>query len=108
MLLNVLHDEGRYVLEAPWLRSRLHYDEAADLAQALATHVARGWFLEHPGLLWLDAAAVAFGDQIVIFVGGPRSGKSLLSASLAVSSTIPRRARGSPPVKRTLLTSKEH
>jgi hypothetical protein len=85
VLLNVLHDEGRYVLEAPWLRSRLHYDEAADLAQALATHVARGWFLEHPGLLWLDAAAVAFGDQIVIFVGGPRSGKSLLSASLAVS-----------------------
>lgn len=85
VLLNILHDEGRYVLEAPWLRGRLHYGDAADLAQGLATHVARGWFLEHPGLLWLDAAAVAFGDQIVVFVGGPRSGKSLLAASLAVS-----------------------
>jgi len=85
VLLNVLHDEGRYMLEAPWLRGRLHYDDAADLAQGLATHVARGWFLEHPGLLWLDVAAVAFGDQIVVFVGGPRSGKSLLAASLAVS-----------------------
>lgn len=84
-LLNVLHDEGRYVLEAPWLKSRLHYGDASELAQGLATHVARGWFQEHPGLLWLDAAAVAFGDQIVVFVGGPRSGKSLLAASLAVS-----------------------
>jgi hypothetical protein len=84
-LLNVLHENGSYVLEAPWLKSRLHYGDAAELAQGLATHVARGWFLEHPGLLWLDAAAVAFGDQIVVFVGGPRSGKSLLAASLAVS-----------------------
>lgn len=85
VLLNVLHEDGAYILEAPWLKSRLHYGDAAELAQGLATHVARGWFLEHTGLLWLDAAAVAFGDQIVVFVGGPRSGKSLLAASLAVS-----------------------
>lgn len=84
VLLNVLHDESRYVVEAPWLRTRLHYGDAADLAQGLATHVARGWFLENPSLLWLDAAAVTFGDQIVVFTGGPRSGKSLLAASLAV------------------------
>lgn len=84
-LLNVLHEDGAYVLEAPWLKSRLHYSDAAELAQGLATHVVRGWFMEHAGLLWLDAAAVAFGDQIVVFVGGPRSGKSLLAASLAVS-----------------------
>lgn len=84
-LLNVLHEDGTYILEAPWVKSRLHYGNPVELAQGLATHVARGWFLEHAGLLWLDAAAVAFGDQIVVFVGGPRSGKSLLAASLAVS-----------------------
>lgn len=84
-LLNVMYNDGCYELEAPWLKKRLRYDDVAALAQGLATHVARGWFTEHPGLLWLDAAAVAFGDRIVVFVGGPRSGKSLLAASLAVS-----------------------
>ena len=84
-LINVLHDDGRYVLEAPWLKSRLQYADAAELAQGLATHIVRSWFMERPGLLWLEAAAVAFGDRIVVFVGGPRSGKSLLAASLAVS-----------------------
>jgi hypothetical protein len=84
-LLNVMHEDGTYVLEAPWLRKQLRYDAAADLAHGLATHVARGWFLEHSGMLWLEAAAVAFGDQIVVFVGGPRSGKSLLTACLTLS-----------------------
>lgn len=84
-LLNVMHDDGCYELEAPWLKNRLRFDDAAELAQGLATHVARAWFTEHPGLLWLEAAAAAFGDRIVVFVGGPRSGKSLLAASLAVS-----------------------
>ena len=84
VLLNVLHEDGRYILEAPWLTNRLHFGDPAELAQGLATHVARGWFMEHPRLLWLEATAVAFGNQIVAFVGGPRSGKSLLAASLAV------------------------
>ena len=83
-LLNVLHEDGSYSLEAPWLKGRLRYADAAELSQGLASQVARGWMLENPGLLWLEAAAAAFGDQIVVFVGGPRSGKSLLTASLAV------------------------
>ena len=84
-LLNVMHNDGYYELEAPWLKKRLRFDDAADLAQGLATHVARGWFSERPGLLWLEAAAALFGDRIVVFVGGPRSGKSLLVASMAAS-----------------------
>lgn len=83
VVLNVLYDRGRYSLEAPWLPGRQNFGDPADLAQGLATHVARGWFIERPGLLWLEAAAVSFGDHIVAFVGGPRSGKSLLVASLA-------------------------
>lgn len=81
--VNVLHESGRYSLEAPWLPGRQYFGDPADLAQGLAAHVARGWFTEHPGLLWLEAAAVSFGDHIVVFVGGPRSGKSLLAASMA-------------------------
>jgi hypothetical protein len=84
-LLNVLYDNGTFVLEAPWLKKQLHHGDAAELAHALSTHVARGWFLEHSGMLWLEAAAVVFGDQIVVFVGGPRSGKSLLAACMAVN-----------------------
>jgi hypothetical protein len=84
-LLNVLHDNGTFVLEAPWQKKQLHYGDAAELAHGLSTNVVRGWFLEHSGMLWLEAAAVAFGDQIVVFVGGPKSGKSLLAACMAVS-----------------------
>jgi len=84
-LLNVMHDNGTFVLEAPWLNKQQHFDDVAELGHGLSTHVVRGWFLEHSGLLWLEAAAVVFGDQIVVFVGGPRSGKSLLAACMAVS-----------------------
>ena len=84
-LLNILHDDGAYVLEAPWLEKQQHYGDAAELAQGLSTHVVRSWFQEHSGLLWIEAAAVAFGDQIVVFVGGSRSGKSLLAACMAVN-----------------------
>ncbi len=92
-LINVLHDDGRYVLEAPWLKSRLQYADAAELAQGLATHIVRSWFMERPGLLWLEAAAVAFGDRIVVFVGGPRSGKSLLRPASRSAET------GSSPIR---------
>jgi hypothetical protein len=85
VMLNVLHEEGRYSIEAPWLKGRQNYVNAAELAHALTTHVARGWIIENPGMLWLGGAAAEFGDQIVVFVGGPRAGKSLLMASLAAA-----------------------
>jgi hypothetical protein len=84
VILNVLHEDGQYRVEAPWLNGRQNYTDAAELAHALTTHVARGWMIENPGMLWLGAAAAAFGDQVVVFVGGPSAGKSLLMASLAV------------------------
>lgn len=84
-LLNILHDDGTFVLESPWLKKQQQYSDAAELAHGLSNHVARSWFLEQSGILWLEAAAVAFGDQIVVFVGGPRSGKSLLAACMGVS-----------------------
>lgn len=84
VMLNVLHEAGQYSVEAPWLKVRQTYANAADVAHALTAQVARGWMIENPGMLWLGGAAAEFGDQIVVFVGGPRSGKSLLMASLAV------------------------
>lgn len=83
VLLNVLRDGDGFVMEAPWLEERQEYRNSLDLVQGLAGHMARCWFSEHRGLLWLEASAAAFGDQIVVFVGGPRSGKSLLMACLA-------------------------
>lgn len=83
-IINVLHQDGRYEVEAPWLNGRLRFDGPAEVAQGLATHVARAWFQQRRDLLWLEAAAVLFGNQAVVFVGGPSSGKSLLAASLAV------------------------
>ena len=84
VVLSVLYEDGRYKVEAPWLKGCQHFADAAELAHALTAHVARSWMLEQPGMLWLGAAAAEFGEQIVVFVGGPRSGKSLLLASLAV------------------------
>lgn len=85
ILVNVLQEGDRYWVEAPWLEARQPYDGVADLAQGMAVHVARRWFEEHPGYLWLDAVASVFAGQLVVFVGGPQSGKNLLTACLAAT-----------------------
>lgn len=83
-LINVFHEDGGYRVEAPWLHGEIRFESAAQLAQVLASHVARGWFMQLRGILWLEASAVLFGNQAVVLVGGPSSGKSLLAVGLAV------------------------
>lgn len=84
-MINVLRNESGYVLESERLDEALHYRDAAGLAHGLATQLAHDWIRENSGMLWVEASAANFGDQVVVLVGGPRSGKNLLTAGLALS-----------------------
>lgn len=84
-MISVLQDGDDGVIQAPWIDAEQRYAHAADLADGLANHVTRSWFEENQPVLAVTAAAAQIGDRLAIFVGGPRSGKSLLAACLSVS-----------------------
>lgn len=84
-LINVVQVGDGYVLEAPWTDQGQRYDDAAALADGLSWHITRSWMEEQPELVAIQAAAVLFGNDLVVFIGGPRSGKSLLVSCLAAA-----------------------
>jgi hypothetical protein len=83
--VGILRDGDCYILQAPWLDVEQRYETAADVVDALAYHVTRAWMGAHQDVIGINAAAARFGNELVVFVGGPRSGKSLLVSCLAAS-----------------------
>lgn len=84
-IINVLQDGDDAVIQAPWIESEQRYGNATDLADSLAQHLVRTWIQDNAPVLGISAAAARFGDGLAVFVGGPQSGKSLLTACLSVS-----------------------
>ena len=84
-LIGVRQDGEHYIVEAPWLDNPQRYDGAAELADGLSCHLTRSWIETQPELIGIEAAAVRFGNDLVVFIGGPHSGKSLLVSCLAAS-----------------------
>lgn len=84
-VINVLQEGDDGVIQAPWIESRQRYRHPADLADSLAQHLTRCLVEENETVLVISAAAVQIGDDLAVFIGGPRSGKSLLTSCLSVS-----------------------
>ncbi len=84
-MIGVLQDRRGGIIQAPWADTAQRYANAADLANGLASHVTRCWLAENEDFLGISAAATRFGEGLVVFVGGPQSGKSLLAACLSAS-----------------------
>lgn len=84
-VISIIEHGGSFILQAPWVEFERRYETAADVADALAHHVTRAWMTENPRLLGIGAGAARFGNDLAVFVGGPRSGKSLLVSCLAAS-----------------------
>jgi hypothetical protein len=83
--INVMQDGDSFVLQAPWVELERRYASATELAEGLVGHLAQARLREAPGHLLIEATAARFGDGLVVFVGGPGSGKSLLATCLAAS-----------------------
>jgi len=86
--ISIIEHGGSFILQAPWVEFERRYETAADVADAMAYHITRAWMAENPGLLGIGAAAARFGNDLAVFVGGPRSGKSLLVSCLAASGNM--------------------
>lgn len=83
-LINVLLLDDRYVLQAPWLAEPLSYANPVALADGLVPVVQRAWLRERHSILWIEGAAVEIGGELIVLLGGRRSGKSLVAACLAL------------------------
>ena len=83
--ISIIEHGGSFILQAPWVEFERRYETAAEVSDAMAYHVTRAWMAENPRLLSIGAAAARFGNDLAAFVGGPRSGKSLLTSCLAAS-----------------------
>ena len=84
-LIRITPEGGAFWLDAPWLRERLRYNDAVNLACGLAVHVNHAMLLECPDLLCLHGAGVEIGGRLVVFPNAYRAGKSLLTACLAAA-----------------------
>lgn len=84
-LINVLLQDGRYVLQAPWLPEPARYDHPVALADVMVTVLQQVWFRERNAALWIRGAAVEVGGALIVLLGGPRSGKSLVAGCLALA-----------------------
>ncbi|UCH73910.1 MAG: PqqD family protein [Rhodospirillales bacterium] len=82
--INILQDGDDGIIQAPWIEAEQRYRNAADLADGLSKHLIRCWIEENAPALGIAAAAARFGDGLAVIIGGPKSGKSLLTASLSV------------------------
>lgn len=83
-LINVLLQDDRYVLQAPWLQEPPSFADAVALADGMVPVIQRAWLRERHAALWIDGAAVEIGGELVVLLGGRRSGKSLVAACLAL------------------------
>lgn len=83
-VIGVLQDEDGSLIQAPWIEREEQYDNTADLTDALARHLIRCWMQENEPILAVSAAAARIGDGLLVFIGGPQSGKSTLVTCLSV------------------------
>lgn len=83
--ISIIEDGGTFRLQAPWVDRERRYETAADVADGMAHHIVRAWMAENQDFIGIEAAAARFGNDLAVFVGGPRSGKSLLVSCLAAS-----------------------
>jgi hypothetical protein len=75
--------DGRWMLEAPLAASSTSFHDPIDAICDLLVEMSWERLRSRPDLLCLHAAAIGFGDRLVIFPNTRRAGKSLLSATLA-------------------------
>lgn len=76
-------DEGKWRLEAPLAVKPVTLHEPIDAICDLVVEMSWERLRSRPDLLCLHAAAIAFGDRLVVFPNARRAGKSLLTATLA-------------------------
>ncbi len=81
----VTEEDGVPVLRAPWLAGPLRYADPVALADSLATQLVRAWARDRALAIWIDAAAVSFGEELVVLLGGRRGARGLIVAALAAS-----------------------
>jgi hypothetical protein len=83
--INVLQVGDGGIIQAPWIEPEQRCANAAEIADGLSYHMTRCWMEENPDFLGVAAAAVRFGSDLAVFIGGPQSGKSLLASCLSAS-----------------------
>lgn len=83
-LINVLLQGDRYVLQAPWLEEPATFEDPVALADGMVPAVQRAWLRERHAALWINGAAVEIASELVVLLGGRRSGKSLVAACFAL------------------------
>ncbi len=84
-VVNVLLEGGDYILQAPWLAEPTRCRDEVGLAQTLVDAVQQAWLRERSAALWVHGVAVEFDHDLVVFLGSPRSGKSLLGVCHALA-----------------------
>lgn len=84
-LIRVSPEGDVFWLEAPWLKERLRYTDAVNLACGLGVHVNHALLLQRPDLLCLHGAGIEIDGRLAVFPNAYRAGKSLLTACLAAA-----------------------
>lgn len=76
-------ENGRWSLEAPMAQNPIARHNPVNAICDLVVEMSWERLRSRPELLCLHAAALTFGDRLVIFPNARRAGKSLLSATLS-------------------------
>jgi len=76
-------EKGRWSLEAPLAEKPIALHDPVNAICDLVVELSWERLRSRPDLLCLHAAALMFGDSLVIFPNARRAGKSLLSATLS-------------------------
>lgn len=83
-LINVLVEDEEYVLQAPWLDKPMKFRDAVALAEGMVPVIQWAWLRERHSMLWINGAAVEINGELIVLLGGRRSGKSLVASCLAL------------------------
>lgn len=84
-VLRLSRKDGRYRLEAPWIKHAISRADRVDALCAFIAEFIRAYVTQDDRLLCLHGAAAEFAGRLVVFPNRYRAGKSVLSACLAAS-----------------------
>ena len=87
-VIRILHRDGGYRLESPWLAEPFHDDTDVGTVCALVLDLIAAYIAERPSLFCLHCAAVELAGRLVVFPSSYHAGKSTLVARLAAAGVL--------------------